>query len=80
MRYTRPDHATAVPHARLCPWSRSLGIVVNVGLMFSLGWHNWARLVVWLAVGLMIYFTYSRHHSRLAHAARTAPRTRRRAH
>jgi len=48
--------------------------------MFSLGWHNWARLGVWLALGLIIYFTYSRHHSRLAYAARTAPRTRRHAH
>ena len=25
----------------------------------------WVRLVGWLAVGLVIYFAYSRHHSRL---------------
>jgi len=27
------------------------------------------RLFAWLALGLVIYFTYSRHHSRLARAA-----------
>ena len=26
---------------------------------------NWARLVVWLIIGLVIYFTYSRYHSRV---------------
>jgi APA family basic amino acid/polyamine antiporter len=26
---------------------------------------NWLRLFVWLVIGLMIYFGYSRHHSRL---------------
>jgi APA family basic amino acid/polyamine antiporter len=26
---------------------------------------NWARLFIWLAIGLVIYFTYSRHHSKV---------------
>jgi APA family basic amino acid/polyamine antiporter len=47
-----------------------LGIVVNVGLMFSLGWENWLRLAVWLAIGLVLYFVYGRKHSKLAHARR----------
>jgi len=34
--------------------------------MYKLGWVNWARLIVWLVIGLIIYFGYSRHHSRLA--------------
>jgi APA family basic amino acid/polyamine antiporter len=34
--------------------------------MYKLGWINWARLLVWLIIGLVIYFTYSRHHSRLS--------------
>ena len=26
---------------------------------------TWVRLGVWLAIGLVVYFAYSRHHSRL---------------
>ena len=37
-------------------------------MMYKLGWINWARLIVWLLIGLVIYFTYSRHHSRLQHS------------
>ena len=33
-----------------------LGIVVNLLLMFGLGLSNWARLIGWLAIGLVIYF------------------------
>jgi APA family basic amino acid/polyamine antiporter len=42
-----------------------LGILVNMAMMFGLGWTNWARLFVWLAFGLLIYFGYSQRHSRL---------------
>jgi APA family basic amino acid/polyamine antiporter len=30
-----------------------------------LGLENWLRLIIWMAVGLAIYFGYSRKHSRL---------------
>jgi APA family basic amino acid/polyamine antiporter len=42
-----------------------LGIVFNGFMMYELGWVNWARLIIWLAIGLVIYFTYGRHHSRV---------------
>ena len=42
-----------------------LGILFNGYMMYKLGWINWARLIVWLVIGLVIYFTYSRSHSRL---------------
>jgi basic amino acid/polyamine antiporter, APA family len=42
-----------------------LGILVNGGLMCSLGRDNWVRLIGWLIVGLVIYLTYSRYHSKL---------------
>ena len=51
------------------PLVATLGIVLNGGLMFSLGWDNWIRLFVWLALGMVIYLGYSRYHSRLATAA-----------
>jgi basic amino acid/polyamine antiporter, APA family len=34
--------------------------------MLSLEAANWWRLFVWLALGLVIYFLYSRHHTVLA--------------
>jgi len=33
--------------------------------MVKLGWLNWARLIVWLVIGLVVYFTYSVKHSRV---------------
>lgn len=39
-------------------------------LMFSLSWENWARLFGWLAIGLVIYFTYGHKHSIMAQRAR----------
>ena len=35
-------------------------------LMFYLDIETWIRLVVWLAIGLAIYFLYGRHHARVA--------------
>lgn len=41
-----------------------LGIITNGYMMYKLGRINWARLIIWLVIGLVIYFSYSRHHSR----------------
>ena len=46
-------------------------------LMGSLPWETWFRLVIWLAVGLLIYLCYGRHHSHLGKELRgeiAAPR------
>src|SRR5271166_478042 len=48
-----------------------LGILVNFALMSGLGVSNWLRLVIWLAIGLVIYFGYSRSRS---HAQNGSPR------
>jgi APA family basic amino acid/polyamine antiporter len=42
-----------------------LGIVVCSAMIFGLGWTNWARLFGWLAIGLVIYFSFSYKNSRL---------------
>jgi len=69
MRYTNPNQRRPF-RCPLVPVVPILGILFNGYLMFSLGWHNWARLTIWLAIGLVIYFGYSRFHSKVAHAAR----------
>jgi APA family basic amino acid/polyamine antiporter len=49
-----------------------LGIAFSVLLMVFLPWQTWLRLIVWLVIGLVIYFAYGRSHSVLSNAA--APR------
>ncbi len=43
----------------------SLGLLINLYLMAKLGWTNWARFGLWLAIGLLVYFLYGYRHSRL---------------
>jgi basic amino acid/polyamine antiporter, APA family len=64
MRRTHPQ----VPRAfrtPLVPLVPILGIIANAALMLGLGVDNWLRLVIWLVIGLIVYFSYSRHHSRV---------------
>ena len=42
-----------------------LGVLFNGYMMYRLGWINWARLIIWLAIGLVVYFTYGQKHSRV---------------
>ncbi len=42
-----------------------LGIITCGALIYGLGWANWSRLLVWLAIGLFIYFAYSIKKSKL---------------
>jgi basic amino acid/polyamine antiporter, APA family len=43
-----------------------MGILTNLYLMTELGVSNWVIFVVWLVIGLVIYFGYGRKHSKLA--------------
>lgn len=70
MRRTHPDLARPF-RTPLVPLVPILGILVNLALMYGLGWENWLRLFVWLVIGLVIYFTYSRYHSNLARHPQT---------
>ena len=41
----------------------TLGVIVNVAMMLFLPIDTWLRLVIWMAVGLVIYFSYGYRHS-----------------
>src|SRR5271155_3496798 len=64
LRNTNPGQARPF-RTPLVPFVPVLGILFNGYMMYKLGWINWARLIVWLVIGLVIYFPYSRHHSRV---------------
>jgi amino acid transporter len=42
-----------------------LGLASCFYLMTELGFTNWMRFLIWLVIGLAVYFLYSRHHSKL---------------
>lgn len=44
----------------------TIGILINLYLMTELGWSNWYMFLIWLAIGLIIYFLYGYKKSKLA--------------
>ena len=74
MRRRRPDvpRGFTVPALSLVA---SLGIVVCGAMIYGLGWTNWLRLAVWLAIGFLFYFGYAANHSRLRAEARASAET-----
>ena len=56
----RPFKTPLVP---LVPILGALGAILQ---MASLPLDTWIRLIVWMALGVVIYFCYGRHHSKLA--------------
>jgi APA family basic amino acid/polyamine antiporter len=64
MRIKQPDRPR--PFKTPAIWFVApMGILFNLGMMLYLGPHNWERLFLWLAIGTVIYFVYSRKHSQL---------------
>jgi APA family basic amino acid/polyamine antiporter len=64
LRVRRPDleRGFRVP---MVPVVSTLGIIVCGAMIYGLGWTNWMRLIVWLVIGIVIYFFYGKSHSRL---------------
>ncbi len=64
LRVRRPEleRAFKVPAV---PVVAVLGMLVCGAMIYGLGWTNWLRLGVWLAIGLVFYFTYGIKHSLL---------------
>ncbi len=65
MRRTHPN-AERPFRAPLVPIVPILGIAMCLLLMFSLPAENWLRLIIWLLIGFVIYFSYGRYHSVMA--------------
>jgi len=42
------------------PWVPILGALICLAQMLGLPWRTWERLIIWLALGLAIYFLYGR--------------------
>src|SRR5688572_27050453 len=73
LRVKRPDlqRSFRVPAVQLVA---ILGIITCGAMIYGLGWRNWMRLIIWLAIGLVIYFGYGRAHSRLGAGTAGTPR------
>jgi APA family basic amino acid/polyamine antiporter len=64
LRRTEPQ----APRSFRTPWVPFvpiLGIVICIAQMFALPTITWLNLLIWLALGFMVYFGYSRQHSKL---------------
>jgi basic amino acid/polyamine antiporter, APA family len=74
LRHTRPDAVRPfkVPFGPIFP---VLGILSCGYLMLSLPVLTWVRFLVWLDIGLLIYWFYGRTHSPLSDAGEVARRT-----
>jgi APA family basic amino acid/polyamine antiporter len=51
-----------------------IAITCNITLMAGLGWATWVRLIIWMLIGLAIYFIFSRSRSRLRILSREIPK------
>lgn len=64
LRKTEPDMKREFK-TPFVPYVPILGIIVCMAMIFGLGWTNWLRLILWLVIGLVIYFAYGKKNSKL---------------
>ena len=65
LRKSRPDlkRSFKVPWSPWLPW---LSAAICLFLMANLTAETWLRFLIWLVLGFVVYFAYSRSRSRLA--------------
>jgi APA family basic amino acid/polyamine antiporter len=68
----RPFRTPGIYLGGWLPIVPALGILANVYLMFSLDWKAWLRLIVWLGIGLAVYFSYSVKNSKVQALLKTS--------
>jgi APA family basic amino acid/polyamine antiporter len=68
LRKTQPDIDRPFKTPGM-PWVPLLGALSCLYLMIGLPWHTWERLLIWLAIGLAIYFLYGMKGAQRARAA-----------
>jgi APA family basic amino acid/polyamine antiporter len=63
-RYTRPEaqRSFRLPFMPVVP---AFGVLASLFLILQLHWQTWLRFIIWLVIGLVIYFAYGRKHSLL---------------
>jgi APA family basic amino acid/polyamine antiporter len=44
-----------------------LSAIISLLLMMSLPWTTWERLIIWMVIGVAVYFAYGYRRSRLRH-------------
>ncbi len=73
LRRTRPDlpRPFRMPLVPLLP---ILSALVSLVLMMSLPWSTWERLILWMVLGVAVYFGYGFRRSRLRSAGAAATR------
>jgi APA family basic amino acid/polyamine antiporter len=64
LRKKRPDlhRAFRCPGVPVVP---ALAIIFCLALMSFLSWHTWVAFLIWLVLGLVVYFGYARSRSKL---------------
>jgi APA family basic amino acid/polyamine antiporter len=73
LRRTRPDLPRAF-RAPGVPWLPLLSVLACVWLMLNLPVQTWVRFIIWMVVGLAIYFLYGMRRSRLGRAGEPSAR------
>jgi APA family basic amino acid/polyamine antiporter len=64
LRRTRPDLERPFRTPGV-PWLPALSAVASFALMAGLSGETWIRLLIWMAIGLVLYFSYGYRHSRI---------------
>jgi APA family basic amino acid/polyamine antiporter len=64
LRRSQPE----IPRKFKVPWYPVVClacVVICIYLMVALPWPTWVRFFIWMGIGGIIYFAYSRHHSKI---------------